>query len=51
VVKISELKTWSGYQLVYIDNSGSLPDTIYVTLDDGTVDSAAVKVSETSPKE
>ena len=51
VVKISELKTWSGYQLVYIDNSGSIPDTIHVTLDDGIVDSAAVKVSEASPKE
>lgn len=36
IEKISELKTWSGYQITYIDNSGARPDTIQVIIDDGS---------------
>jgi hypothetical protein len=34
VEKISELKTWTGYQLMFIDHSGPKPDTITVVIDD-----------------
>ncbi|MGB4770705.1 MAG: DUF4476 domain-containing protein [Chitinophagaceae bacterium] len=43
VVKISELKTWTGYQLTYIDRSGGTPDTIQVIIDDAPVEAAPAK--------
>jgi hypothetical protein len=43
VVKISELKTWTGYQLTYIDQSSATPDTIKVIIDDAPVEAAPAK--------
>lgn len=34
IEKISELKTWTGYLITYIDRSSTLPDTIQVIIDD-----------------
>jgi hypothetical protein len=42
-VKISELKTWTGYQLTYIDQSSGTPDTIKVIIDDAPVEAAPAK--------
>jgi hypothetical protein len=47
VVKISELKTWTGYQLTYIDRSGGTPDTIQVIIDDAPVEAAPTKTEPT----
>ena len=43
VVKINELKTWTGYQLTYIDHSGGGPDTIQVIIDDAQVEESPAK--------
>lgn len=43
VVKISELKTWTGYQLTYVDHSSGAPDTIQVIIDDAPVEAAPAK--------
>lgn len=55
VRKISELKTWSGYSITYIDFSGPTPDTILVSIDDtlNTISnggSAAVIQGSAEPK-
>lgn len=43
VVKVSELKTWNGYQLTFVDRSVAKPDTIDVIIDDGQVETGIVK--------
>lgn len=43
VVKISELKTWTGYQLTYVDHSSGMPDTIQVIIDDAPAEAAPAK--------
>lgn len=43
VVKISELKTWTGYQLMYVDHSSGAPDTIQVIIDDAVAEAAPAK--------
>lgn len=43
VVKVSELKTWSGYQLTFVDRSLAKPDTIDVIIDDGQVASTGAR--------
>lgn len=44
IEKISELKTWSGYQITYIDHSGGRPDTIVVIIDDAAPASGNGKI-------
>ena len=47
IVKISELKTWTGYQLMYVDHSAGKPDTIQVIIDDGVAETAPAKSEPT----
>ncbi len=43
ILKISELKTWTGYQLTYVDHTTGTPDTIQVIIDDGVAEATPAK--------
>lgn len=43
ILKISELKTWTGYQLTYVDHTTGTPDTIQVIIDDGIAETTPAK--------